>query len=144
MRREDGVAVTVHQVKNAALWGFSIAKDKALTGRRLTPPALPPSNELRKEICGRPECCRSPCHFYLSALENKDLILWTDASFFPESRRGAAAFGWEDAGGLHVTVFRVRGPAARGEVIAIFAALNFVEQNFPARNISIFSDWRLS
>ena len=39
-----------------------------------------------------------------------------------------------------MTAFRVRGSAARGEVLAIFAALQFVEHSFPDRDISIFSD----
>lgn len=39
-----------------------------------------------------------------------------------------------------MTAFRVRGSAARGEVIAIFAALLFVEHSFPDRDVTIFSD----
>ena len=141
VRRDGGLSVTVHHVKNTAIWGFRLAKDRAiLSGRALLSSLSPPSNEWKKEVCGSPECCTSRCSIYLDAIKKDDLILWTDASFLPESRRCAAAFGWESNDGLHVTAFRVRGSAARGEVLAIFAALQFVEHSFPDRDISIFSD----
>ena len=73
-------------------------------------------------------------------MKRSDLILWTDASFFPESRRCGAAFGCETDEGLRITAFRVRGSAFRGEVLAIFAALAFAEQNFADRDVTLFSD----
>ena len=141
LKRDHGIDVTLHQVKSTSIWGLRTAKDSAtLSGMSRSSPLPPPPDEWMKEVCGSPECCTSPCSIYRDAIEKNDLILWTDASFFPESRRSAAAFGWESKEGLHVTAFRVRGSAARGEVIAIFAALMFVEHYFPDRDISLFSD----
>ena len=140
-KRDFGIQVILHQVKNTSIWGLRVAKDSAiLSGLSRSSPLSPPPDEWKKEVCGSPECCASPCSLYLDAVEKNDLIFWTDASFFPESHRCAAAFGWESKEGLHVTAFRVRGSAARGEVIAIFAALLFVEHCFLDRDISIFSD----
>ena len=141
MRREHGVSVVVHQVKNPAVWALRLAKNRAIVdGPNFSFPLSPPPDEWKKEVCGSPECCVSPCAIYLDAIEKNDLVMWSDASFFPDSRRGAAAFGWECKEGLRVTAFRVRGSAARGEVLAIFAALKFAEQNFPDRDLTLFSD----
>ena len=141
VRREGGINIIVHRIKNSCIWGLRIAKDKAvLAGHPFSSSLSPPPDEWNNEVCGSPECCNSMCSIYLDAKEKNDLIFWTDASFFPESRRCAAAFGWESEHGLFVTAFRVRGCAARGEVIAIFAALRFAELNFPDRDLTIFSD----
>ena len=118
-----------------------MAKHRALLcGHFLSSSLSPPSCEWKKEICKSPECCVSSCSFYLDAIKRNDLIIWTDASFFPDSRKCAAAFGWESDEGIRISAFRVRGSAARGEVLAIFAALMFVEQKFPDRDITLFSD----
>ena len=84
------------------------------------------------------KCCASPCSHYVEAQRRGDLILWTDASFFPEHNRCAAAFGLECAKGIKISAFRVRGSAARGELLAIFAALKTFSQS--ERNLAVFSD----
>ena len=135
------MSVTVHQAKNNVIWGLRMAKNRALlSGRLLSSPLSPPLDEWKRELCGSAECCVSQCSIYLDAIKRKDLIIWTDASFFPDSHKCAAAFGWESDEGLHVTAFRVRGSAARGEALAIFAALSFASQNFSDHDVTIFSD----
>ena len=141
MRKDHGLHVIVHQIKNASVWGIRMAKRRSLlSGRPFSSPLPLPPDEWNREVCGSPECCVSLCSIYLDAKDNNDLIIWTDASFFPDTRKSAAAFGWESDEGLHVTAFRLRGSAARGEVIAILAALRFVEHNFPDRDVTLFSD----
>ena len=132
---------TFHEMKDPRqAWGLRIAHERAHD------PHNSDSAETRisldpgwgNEICGNAECCTSPCTFYTDAQRNGDCILWTDASFFPDSGRCAAAFGLECSGGIKISAFRVRGSAARGELLAIFAALK--TYSLSDRNLSVFSD----
>ena len=132
---------TFHEMKDPQqAWGLRLAQERTHDSQN------PHSAEIRipldsgwgNEVCANVECCTSPCIFYTDAQRNGDCILWTDASFFPDSGRCAAAFGLECSEGIKISAFRVRGSAARGELLAIFAALK--TYSLSDRNLTIFSD----
>lgn len=127
----------IHEMKEEP-WALRIARERAHEPS-LSEVRIPlVHTDWGKEKCGNFECCVSPCTHYTDAKMRGDLLLWTDASFFPESGKCAAAFGFECSDGMKISSFRVRGPASRGELLAIFAALKSYSHS--EKNLSIFSD----
>ena len=132
---------TTHEMKDShQAWGLRVAQDRAQNPHNITAVEAPIPLDIAwgKEICANVECCTSACTHYIDAQKNGDIILWTDASFFPDDGKCAAAFGVEGPEGMKISAFRVRGSAARGELLAIFAALKVFSSS--ERNISVFSD----
>ena len=132
---------TFHEMKDPQqAWGLRLAQERTHDSQNSHSAEIriPLDSGWGNEVCANVECCTSPCIFYTDAQRNGDCILWTDASFFPDSGRCAAAFGLECSEGIKISAFRVRGSAARGELLAIFAALK--TYSLSDRNLTIFSD----
>ena len=130
--------VLFHEMRNnQEHLAHKLAIEEAQNSPPSTEKRISISAKLKGEKCQNAECCTSPCAHYLGASRG-DLILWTDASFFPDSGKCAAAFGVECPEGMKITAFRVRGNSARGETLAIFGALQSCAQS--DRDLAIFSD----
>ena len=76
-------------------------------------------------------------HLARSTLTPKEMVT-VSCGLMPDTGRCAAAFGLECSGGIKISAVRVRGFAARGELLAIFAALK--TYSLSDRNLSVFSD----